>query len=170
MVALRIYDDLSIFRGHDWLMSGGSRQIPGLPISAHQNHTEYNRTCRFRSTSYTCEYQTHTSCFFLTVCYEARKFWRPFFCVCLRYRWNLTSWALVRRAPDPLQWNHNERDGVSNHQSCDCLLNRLFGHRSKKTSKLRVTGLYEGNSPVTRKRFSIWWRHHVTYNNLSYIH
>ena len=27
--------------------------------------------------------------------------------------------------------------------------------RSKKTSKLRVTGLCDGNSPVT-----IWWRHH----------
>ena len=25
---------------------------------------------------------------------------------------------------------------------------RLFEHRSKKTSKFRVTGLYEGNSPV----------------------
>ena len=27
---------------------------------------------------------------------------------------------------DPLQWRHNERDGVSNHQPHDCLLNRLF--------------------------------------------
>ena len=34
--------------------------------------------------------------------------------------------------------------GVSNHQPHDCLLNRLFRHRSKKTSKLRVTGLCEG--------------------------
>ena len=25
-----------------------------------------------------------------------------------------------------LQWRHNERDGVSNHQPHDCLLNRLF--------------------------------------------
>ena len=30
-----------------------------------------------------------------------------------------------------------------------CLLKRLFGRRSKKTSKLRVTGLCAGNSPVT---------------------
>ena len=30
-----------------------------------------------------------------------------------------------------------------------CLLNRLFRRRSKKTSKLSVTGLCEGNSPVT---------------------
>ena len=48
-----------------------------------------------------------------------------------------------------LQWRHNERDGVSNHQIHDCLLKRLFRHRSKKTSKLRVTGLCEGKSPVT---------------------
>ena len=51
------------------------------------------------------------------------------------------------------------------------LLNRLFGRRSKKTPKLRVTGLCEGNSPVTgefpsqmasnAENVSIWWRHHV---------
>ena len=71
---------------------------------------------------------------------------------------------------DALRWHHNERDGVSNHQSHDCLLNRLFRRRSKKTSKLRVTGLCEGNSTVTgefpaqraskAENASIWWRHH----------
>ena len=69
-----------------------------------------------------------------------------------------------------LQWCHNEHDGISNHQPHDCLLNRLFRHRSKKTSKLRVTGLCDRNSPVTgefpaqrasnAKNVSIWWRHH----------
>ena len=48
-----------------------------------------------------------------------------------------------------LRWRHNERDGVWNHQPNDCLLNRLFRFRSKETSKLRVTGLCAGNSPVT---------------------
>ena len=43
----------------------------------------------------------------------------------------------------------NERDGVSNHRLLDGLLRRLLRRRSKKTSKLRVTGLCEGNSPVT---------------------
>ena len=62
-----------------------------------------------------------------------------------------------------LHWSHNDDDGVSNHQPQDCLLNRLFRHRSKKTSKLRVTGRCVGNSPgpvnsphkgpVTRKMF-----------------
>ena len=48
-----------------------------------------------------------------------------------------------------LQWRHNGRDGVLNHQPRDCLLNRLFGRRSKKTSKLRVAGRCAGNSPGT---------------------
>ena len=68
-----------------------------------------------------------------------------------------------------LCWRHNNRDGVSNHQPRDCLLNRLFRRRSKKTSKLRVTGLCAGNSPGTgefpaqmasyAENVSIWWRH-----------
>ena len=49
----------------------------------------------------------------------------------------------------PLQWRHNERDGVSHHRRHVCLLNRLLRRKSKKTSKLRVTGLCQGNSPVT---------------------
>ena len=69
----------------------------------------------------------------------------------------------------------NGRGGVSNHQPHHCLLNRLFRHRSKKTSKLRVAGLCAGNSPVTdeflaqmasnAEKFSIWWRHHVSSGN-----
>ena len=47
------------------------------------------------------------------------------------------------------QWRHNERYGVSNHQPHDCLLNRLSRPRSNKASKLNVTGLCVGNSPVT---------------------
>ena len=50
---------------------------------------------------------------------------------------------------DTLQWRHNERDGVSNNQLHNYLLNRLFRYRSQKTSKLRATGLCEGNSPMT---------------------
>ena len=48
-----------------------------------------------------------------------------------------------------LWWRHNERDCVSNHQPRDGLRNRLFRHIWKETSKLRVTGLCAGNSPVT---------------------
>ena len=48
-----------------------------------------------------------------------------------------------------LQWRHNGRDGVSNHQPHDCLFNCSFRRKSKKTPKLRVTALCAGNSPVT---------------------
>ena len=51
--------------------------------------------------------------------------------------------------PITLQWRHNECDGISNDRRIDCLLNRLFRCWSKKTSKLRLTGLCEGNSLVT---------------------
>ena len=71
---------------------------------------------------------------------------------------------------------YNERDGISNHQPHDCLTNRLFRHRSKETSKLRVTSLCAGNSPVTGKfpvwnaeNISIWWRHHALEDNIAYI-
>ena len=65
----------------------------------------------------------------------------------------------VWRTANSLRWRHNGRNGVSNHQPYDCLLSPLFGHRSKKTSKLRVTGLCAGTGefphkwPVTRKMF-----------------
>ena len=69
-----------------------------------------------------------------------------------------------------LQWHHNERDGVSNHQRFYCLLNCWFRGGSKKISKLRVTGLCAGNSSVTgefpvqkaskAENVSNWWRHH----------
>ena len=71
-----------------------------------------------------------------------------------------------------LQRRHNDRYSVSNHQRLDCLLNHLFMCRSKKTSKLRVTGLCKGNIPVSSEiptqiasnaeNVSIWWRHHGT--------
>ena len=84
-------------------------------------------------------------------------------------------WALVfSRHRDvnysALRWRHNGCDSVSNHQPHHCLLNRLFRRRSKKTSKLRVTGLCAGNSPGTgefsaqmasnAENVSISWRHH----------
>ena len=74
----------------------------------------------------------------------------------------------------PLQWRHNEHDDVSDHRCIYCLLNYLFKRRSKKTSKLRVTGLCEENPPVTggfpsqraskAENVSIWWRHYAFAN------
>ena len=85
--------------------------------------------------------------------------------VTFTYIWSRTS------TKQSLQWRHNHRDGVSNHQPHDCILNRLFRRRSNKkmkSSALRV--LCEGNSPVTgefptqrtrnAEKVSIWWRLH----------
>ena len=47
-----------------------------------------------------------------------------------------------------LQWRHNKRHGISNHQHLDCLLSRLFRRTPKKIWK-RITGLCEGDPPVT---------------------
>ena len=77
-----------------------------------------------------------------------------------------------------LQRRHNGRNGISNHWCVHCLLSCLFRRRSKKISKLRVTGLCEGNSQVTGKNsshkgpetqkmfpkiddviMSAWWQH-----------
>ena len=76
----------------------------------------------------------------------------------------------VHSAAESLHWCQNGHDSVANHQPHDCKLNRLFRHRSKKISKLRVTGLCAGNSPETgefpaqmasnAENVSIWWRHH----------
>ena len=79
----------------------------------------------------------------------------------------------IHQSPvNSLHKGHNGRDNVSNHQPHDCLLSRLFRRRSKKTSKLRATGLCAGNSPGTgefppqkgsnTENVSVWWRHHGT--------
>ena len=94
---------------------------------------------------------------------------------------NIALSAAITEASQPtcvretLQWRHNDLDGVSNRQPHDCLLNRLFRRRSKKTSKLCVTGLCAGNSPWTgefpaqrssnAENVSIWWRHHDLCNH-----
>ena len=88
---------------------------------------------------------------------------------------NLISNTVHHQSPataqrKPLQWRHDELDGVSNHQRLDCLLKRLFKRWLNKTSKPRLTGLCEGNSTVigefpaqragNAENVSIWWRHH----------
>ena len=80
-----------------------------------------------------------------------------------------------------LQWRHNERDGVSNHQPHECLLNRLFKAQIKENIKApRHWPLWEEfidvhrwptNSPhkkaVTRKIFHLmtpsWYSNDIYY-------
>ena len=87
--------------------------------------------------------------------------------------WILMNWFWYDRhviEEFPLRWCHNGCDSVSNHQPHDCLLNRLFRRRSKKTSLFCLTGLCVGNSQGTddfpaqmasnAENFSISWSHH----------
>ena len=94
---------------------------------------------------------------------------------------NYTHFHISFRNFSPFHWGcfqHNitvtsyGHNGVSDHHPLECLRNRLFRRRSKKTSKLRVTGLCEGNPPViggypsqrasNAESISTWWRHHDT--------
>ena len=92
----------------------------------------------------------------------------------------ITPWAMIPNVDHiaffhqgclhkPLQWRHNERDGVSNHQPHHCLLKSLFRCKSKNIKAPRhwpFTGLHRWpvNSPhklsLTRIFFN-WWRHHA---------
>ena len=78
------------------------------------------------------------------------------------YDWNVRFLDLWRCIIRSWHWRRNGRDGVLNYQLHHCLPNRLFRRRSKKASKVRVTGLcgnqrWPVNSPhkwpVTRKMF-----------------
>ena len=60
---------------------------------------------------------------------------------------------------------------ASQNTSLTIVYSIVYSAQIKETSKLRVTGLCVGNSPVTGEfpaqkasnveDFSIWWRHHV---------
>ena len=101
--------------------------------------------------------------------------------------------AVLRGSPandrfpvETLRWRHNGCDNIPNHQPHDCLLNRLFRRRSKKTSSSAslafVWEIHRGpvsspdKWPVTRKIFpfddvimkcgrrSVSWRCHNTFH------
>ena len=71
---------------------------------------------------------------------------------------NMESWVcdtneMCQTSPDgciytSLQWRHNERGSISNHQRFHCLLNCWLKRRSKKTSKFCITGLCAWKWPV----------------------
>ena len=128
-------------------------------------------------------------CYFFSTCSVSQELCTQFtrYCVLL---WSiLLSMSFGISSPQTaqpytsvtLQWRHNGRGCISNHQPNGCLLNRLFRRRWKKTSKLRVTdvgvcvcvfgggggggGVHRGGFPAQRasnaENISIWWRHHA---------
>ena len=86
-------------------------------------------------------------------------------CICHCHMLRLMVSKSQLKRVSTLLWRHAVRNGASNHQPHDFLLNHSFRRRSKKASKLRVTGLcvwgipwWPGNSPhkwpVTRNMCS----------------
>ena len=61
-----------------------------------------------------------------------------------------------------LQWRHKERNGVSNHQPHECLVNRLFKAQIKEN--IKAPRHWPCEFPAQRasnaENVSIWWRHH----------
>ena len=85
---------------------------------------------------------------------HAESFWK-------KYKEHIYKYIYIFEFVIKIRGRHIQRDGVSNHQPHDCLLNRLFRCRAKKISKLRVTGLCRGihrwpvNSP---HKGSVTWK------------
>ena len=67
-------------------------------------------------------------------------------------------------------YGDNERDGVSNHQSHDCLLNRLFKAQIKENIKaprhwplcgeFTIAGEFPAQMASNAENVSSWWLHH----------
>ena len=112
--------------------------------------------CGCRSSSWACSFQ--------------RSLWSMSLNVILIHSAHIPPLHAYHPHISPLQWRHNERGGVPNHQSHDCLLKRLFRYRSTKTSKLRVTGLYAGNSPVNFSHKGPVTRKMVSFNDVIMTH
>ena len=101
---------------------------------------------------------------------------RASFCALVIFMYSCHKKSHTCTTKHSLQWRQNEQDGVSNDQPHDCLFNCLLRQRSKTTSKLRVTDVCEGNSPVASEfpaqmasnseNAFVWWRHHVLYGNI----
>ena len=71
--------------------------------------------------------------------------------------WSMTAHVLATH----ITMTSYERHVVSNHRPFDCLFNGLCGPSSNKHQSPHywpVNSPHQG--PVTRKKASIWWRHH----------
>ena len=120
-------------------------------------HITGNTPCVCLTGNHTLFIKIKTYHWHLSAISESTTFSRKIIYACWLWTKTITGWpvtldawpvtgclcngCLVQRVLQPLQRRHNGRDRLSNHQPHDCLLNRLSRRRSKKTSKVRVTGL-----------------------------
>ena len=85
--------------------------------------------------------------------------------ICLMPSWQSYSHQAraVTQSSNTLQWRHNKRNGISNHQRLNCLVTHCSGTDQRKhqspTSLVFVRGIHRwwvaspNNGPVPRKRF-----------------
>ena len=66
-----------------------------------------------------------------------------------------------QRSLFPLKWRHNERNDGSNHQRHDCVLNRLFRRRSKKTPKIDVSHWLGASLESALSLYYSWMPHYL---------
>ena len=88
----------------------------------------------------------------------------------LQYR-AITALYMPLKNAVTLQWRHNGRDSVSNHESHDFLLNR-YSDADQRKHQSSTSLAFVGKSPGTgefpaqmasyAENVSIWWRHHDT--------
>ena len=62
-------------------------------------------------------------------------------------------------------WRHHERHDASFSQACICLFNDFNELNNKTTSKLRMTGLFDGKPPVT----GWYWVHNFHYKRSAWV-
>ena len=88
---------------------------------------------------------------------------------CKEYKWTATGLQKAD-ADGEMHYNDVVMGAIASQITSLTIVYSVFRRRSKKTSKLRVTGLCAGNSPGTgefpaqmasnTENVSIWWRHH----------
>ena len=71
-----------------------------------------------------------------------------------------THW--VNRINQDITLTSHEFHGVSSHRQLCCLLNSLLSLTTKKSPKLRITGMLWGNPTATQRANDVaWWRHQM---------
>ena len=106
-----------------------------IPIEETSSWKFYPAAQIFINSKLFCDRWTFTTISLLSKCYH-QIYWSSIFNTIQTFNQHITMMSY-------------ERHDVSNHQPPDYFLDRLFRRRSKKTSKLCITGLCVGNSLVT---------------------
>ena len=75
----------------------------------------------------------------------------------------LCTW-LIACTEMSLQWRHDERDGVSNHQPHDRFYSAVYSGLCTRNSP--VTGEFPSQRASNAENISIWWRYHANIHEI----